>query len=348
MGEEQKKSEEQPKAEEKTPEEPQKNEEEAKPAAEADNSIQEEKPEESKPEEVAPPPPPTEIMLKVFMHCEGCARKVRRCLKGFPGVEKVVTDCKAHMVVVKGEKADPLKVLERVQTKSHRKVELLSPIPQPEEENKAQEEEEKPEPEPKPEEKKEESPIVTVLKIHMHCEACAQEVKRRIEKMKGVESAEPDLKNSQVSVKGRYEPSKLVEYVYKRSGKHAVIIKQQQEEGEKKEEAEEEKKSDDAAAAEEKKEETKGEEGAKEETKGEGEAEGEAKVEEAAAEETASGEEVVKINEYHYNPQTYGMEVYAQPPPAVAAAQYPAYYQYYHAYPPQIFSDENPNACTIM
>lgn len=32
-----------------------------------------------------PPPPPQEIVLKVFMHCEGCARKVRRCLKGFPG-----------------------------------------------------------------------------------------------------------------------------------------------------------------------------------------------------------------------------------------------------------------------
>lgn len=33
--------------------------------------------------------------------------------------------------MVKGEKADPLKVLERVQRKSHRKVELLSPIPKP-------------------------------------------------------------------------------------------------------------------------------------------------------------------------------------------------------------------------
>lgn len=38
-------------------------------------------------EEKAPklPPPPQEIVLKVYMHCEGCARKVRRCLKGFQG-----------------------------------------------------------------------------------------------------------------------------------------------------------------------------------------------------------------------------------------------------------------------
>lgn len=46
-------------------------------------------------------------------------------------MEEVETDCKTHKVVVKGEKADPLKVLERVQRKSHRQVELLSPIPKP-------------------------------------------------------------------------------------------------------------------------------------------------------------------------------------------------------------------------
>lgn len=64
-----------------------------------------------------------------------------------------MTDCKSNKVVVKGEKADPLKVLERVQRKSHRQVELLSPIPKPPapEEKKAEEKEK-----PKPEEKKEE------------------------------------------------------------------------------------------------------------------------------------------------------------------------------------------------
>jgi len=62
-------------------------------------------------------------------------------------------------VVVKGEKADPLKVLERIQRKSHRQVELLSPIPKPQEEKKVQEEEK---PKPTPEEKKEE-----VLVLHL-------------------------------------------------------------------------------------------------------------------------------------------------------------------------------------
>lgn len=34
-----------------------------------------------------PPPPPEEVVMKVYMHCEGCARKVRRSLKGFQGIE---------------------------------------------------------------------------------------------------------------------------------------------------------------------------------------------------------------------------------------------------------------------
>lgn len=69
---------------------------------------------------------------------------------GFVGVEDVMTDCKSNKVVVKGEKADPLEVLERVQRKSHRKVELLSPVPKPPSpEEKQPEEKEKPKPEAK-------------------------------------------------------------------------------------------------------------------------------------------------------------------------------------------------------
>ncbi|KAK7358664.1 hypothetical protein VNO77_00602 [Canavalia gladiata] len=321
MGEEEKKPEES-KVEEKKPEEGKKEEEKKEVKEEAkkpEKVVEEKKTEESKEEESAPP----EIVLKVFMHCEGCARKVRRSLKGFPGVDDVITDCKSHKVVVKGEKADPLKVLERVQRKSHRQVELLSPIPKPPvEEEKKPEEKEK----PKPEEKKEEPQVITVvLKVHMHCEACAQEIKRRIERMKGVESAEPDLKNSQVSVKGVFESGKLVEYVYKRTGKQAVIVKQ---EAEKKEEE-----------AKEGKEEKKAEEGEKDE-KGSGE--GEEKKEKKEGEGDGKGGETVgeetkvvelKKNEYYYNPPRYGMEFYAYPGPQ---------------YPPQIFSDENPNACSVM
>jgi hypothetical protein len=70
-------------------------------------------------------------------------------------------------VLVKGKKAaaDPMKVVERVQKKTGRKVELLSPMPPPpeveeekkdDEADKKKDDEKKAEPEPpKPEEKKE-------------------------------------------------------------------------------------------------------------------------------------------------------------------------------------------------
>ncbi|XWS37095.1 hypothetical protein CRYUN_Cryun19dG0013300 [Craigia yunnanensis] len=309
-------------------EEKNENKEDAKQAEKPAEEKKEEESKDGKESKEESPAPPQEIILKVYMHCEGCARKVRRLLKDFEGVEDVMTDCKSNKVVVKGEKADPLKVLERVQRKSHRQVELLSPIPKPPapEEKKAEEKVK-----PKPEYKKEEPQVITVvLKVHMHCDACAQKIKKRFQRIEGVESAEPDLKSSEVTVKGVFDPPKLVEYVYKRTRKHAVIVKQEPEK------KKEEEKGKDAN-----KEEKKGEEGGDKEKKKAGGEDNKDKKEggdsteanaaeaapEGATEETKVAVELKK-NEYYYYPPRYATEFYG--------------------YPPQIFSDENPNACSVM
>ncbi|XP_059641086.1 heavy metal-associated isoprenylated plant protein 7-like [Cornus florida] len=352
MGEEEKKP------EEKKPEE---GKEEAKP----EKPKEEKKAEESK--EPPPPPPPQEIVLRVYMHCEGCARKIRRSLKTMEGIEDVQTDCKTHKVVVKGEKADPFKVVERVERKSHRQVDLLSPIPKPPPAEEAKKTEEKAP--PKPEEKKEEPKVViiVVLKVHMHCEACAQQLKRRIQRMQGVENAEPDLKSSQVTVKGVFDPPKLVEYVKKRTGKHAVIVK-----------VEPQKKVEEKPKEEKKEEEVKKVEGDQKKDGGGG---GEAAPAPAGAEE---GTKVVdtKTNEllhhyfplnyhayppkyapdlnyqvyppnfapelnYHVYPPNFATEMYhpshPYPPPHAPQISYP-----YPPHAPQMFSDENPNGCSVM
>lgn len=67
-------------------------------------------------------------------------------------MENVITDSRAGKVVVKGKEADPLKVCERLQKKSGRKVELISPLPKPAEEQPPKEDDKQ----PKEEEKKEE------------------------------------------------------------------------------------------------------------------------------------------------------------------------------------------------
>ncbi|KAG6686190.1 hypothetical protein I3842_11G005100 [Carya illinoinensis] len=333
MGEEIKKPEEK-KMQEKKPEEKKEPEKQSEKPAE-EKKVEEGK-ESKEGKDQSEPTAPQEVVLRVYMHCEGCARKIRRCLKGFEGVEDVITDCRTSKVVVKGDKADPLKVLERVQRKSHRQVDLISPIPKPkaEEEKKPQEKEP-----PKPEEKKEEPQIVTVvLKVHMHCDACAQEIRRRILKMKGVDSAEPDLKSSQVTVKGVIDPEKLVEYLYKRTGKHAVIVKEEPEK-KKKEEAKdgkkEEKKGEEGGGGD------KGAKGGEEEKKEKKEGkDDQAKPEAGGAAAAGYAMEMynsltiplveLQSNAYYYHPQRYAMEMYAYPPP------------------PQIFSDENPNACSTM
>ncbi|XP_010259716.1 PREDICTED: heavy metal-associated isoprenylated plant protein 3-like [Nelumbo nucifera] len=97
----------------------------------------------------------------------------------------IITDCRTHKVVVKGKKANPLKVLDRVQKKIHRQVELLTPIPKPPAEEPKKDEENKEN--VKPEEMKEEPQvIIVVLKVRMHCEACAQEIRKRIQRTKGI------------------------------------------------------------------------------------------------------------------------------------------------------------------
>ncbi|CAN6278645.1 unnamed protein product [Urochloa humidicola] len=305
-------------------------EEKAKEAAPADKGKEvEEKKEDAPP---SPPPPPEEVVMRVFMHCEGCARKVKKILKGFDGVEDVSADSKAHKVVVKGKKAaaDPMKVVERVQKKTGRKVELLSPMPPPKDEKKEEEKKEEPEP-PKPEEEKKEEPTVlaVVLKVHMHCEACAQVIKKRILKMKGVQSVEADLKASQVTVKGVFEEAKLADYVHRRTGKHAAIVKSEPvaaesagdgnaKDDKKAAEGGEEKKDD---GKEEKKDGGDGEEADKQKDDGNA-GDGEEKDKDSAT----------MTNLYMHYPKF----------------NHPSGYGYAYQYPPQLFSDENPNACSVM
>ncbi|KAF3319990.1 heavy metal-associated isoprenylated plant protein 26-like protein [Carex littledalei] len=273
----------------------------------------EEQKEEEKKEE-APEPP--EIVLKVDMHCEGCARKVQKSLRQFEGVEEVKADSRAKTVVVKGKAADPAKICERVQRKTGRRVELISPLPPPPEEEKK---EEPPKEEaPPPEEKKEEpKPITVVLKIRMHCETCAQILQKRIKKMEGVESVETDTANDQILVKGTFDPNVLVENVYKRTGRQVLIVP---EEEKKEEENKEEVKKDD-----------------------------EPKEEELKKYEYRHPFHHVEYAYPAYPAYPAYHAYHAYQPPDIQYGSYPPHHAQYGLYAqPQVFSDENPNACSVM
>ncbi|CAM8949570.1 unnamed protein product [Rhodiola kirilowii] len=185
------------------------------------------------------------IILGTHIHCEGCATHIIKCLRGFEGVEDVKVNSKEHRVNVKGKEADPLKVLERVRAKCENKhVELISPKLKP-----------KPKPDPPPKPAEDEvwtflksahfllydiylidlivvllmQPLVMiiVITIFIHCENCAQETKSCIERMKGVQMVTVDASKKQMTVIGGIEPQNLVDYLYKRCGKHATIVRNQ-------------------------------------------------------------------------------------------------------------------------
>lgn len=151
----------------------------------------------------------------------------------------------------------------------------------------------------------------------------------------GVKEAEPDLKASQVTVKGVFEPAKLVEYVHKKTGKHAVVTKQEPEE-------KEDDKGGDAGKDEKKADEAGGDNAEKKEAKESGGGAEEKEKNEGGGAETAEAPPPPKVVEPLMRNDLYHFPRYP------AAGGYVGYAYPYPVYPPQIFSDENPNACSVM
>ncbi|KAL0708786.1 hypothetical protein Bca4012_075212 [Brassica carinata] len=163
-----------------------------------------------------------EIVLKVYMHCEGCASQVSHCLRGYDGVEQIKTEVGENKVVVSGKFDDPVKILRRVQKKFSKNAELISPKPNLNQDKKKEQQQ-----------KKESTPQIktAILKMNIHCEGCVNEIKRGIEKIKGIQTAEPDRSKSMVVVRGVMDPPKLVEEIKKKLKRHAELVSQNTEKG---------------------------------------------------------------------------------------------------------------------
>lgn len=156
----------------------------------------------------------------------------------------------------------------------------------------------------------------------------------------GVQKAETELSTGKVTVTGTMDANRLAEYVYRRTKKQARIVPQSEPEKKdenpeaqkpdsKKKEGSSDKEADgDKAAEEGKKTEEEGEKGKEGEGKDEkGDGGEEAKAAEIAEKQNEGGEEgeSMKRMMYYYQP----LYVIERLPP------------------PQMFSDENPNACCI-
>ncbi|KAF7830812.1 heavy metal-associated isoprenylated plant protein 9 [Senna tora] len=240
--------------------------------------------EEKKEEEE--PKPPSPCVLFVDLHCVGCAKKIHRSILKIRGVEGVVIDMAKNEVTIKGI-VDPQAICNIITKRIKRSAKIISPLPQAEGESI-----------PEVVTSQVSAPITVELNVNMHCEACAEQLKRKILKMRGVQKAETEFSTGKVTVMGTMDGEKLVDYVYRRTKKQAKIVPQ-------------------AAEPEADKENNKEEKGGGEE---------EAVVDDIVMNDNNVEDEGLKRMMYHYYQPLYVVE---------------------RIPPPQLFSDENPNACCI-
>jgi len=340
---------------------------------------------------------PTTVVLKVDLHCEGCAQKVKRSLKHIKGVDSVKADYTSNKVTVVG-KVDPTVVKEKVEEKTKKKVELVSPQPPKKDKDGGppaaapadakKPEEKKPDEPKKAEEKKPKEPppsTTVVLKTRVHCDGCAHKMKKIIIKYEGVEDVNVDLSKDQITIKGTMDMKAMLPYLNAKLKRAVDVVPPPA----KKDDAKPkeggggdggEKKGKEGGGG------GGGEKKGKEEAKPAAAAGGGDKKEAAVAkpaEENVAKVEIVNKMEHFGYPYGYGAHTYNPnqahengyvaeywqtpeymhaPPQYMQPQQYgpgpgPSYMHaqqygpgpsYVHAPPPQMFSDENPNGCSVM
>ncbi|XP_062201050.1 heavy metal-associated isoprenylated plant protein 3-like isoform X2 [Phragmites australis] len=326
------------------------------------------------PEAAAAPQP---IVLNVDLHCAGCASKVRKAIKRAPGVESVAADMAVGKVVVTGA-ADALELKERIETRAKKHVQIVSAGAGPPKKDKEKDKEKKADggggsekkaekekggggkkaekekgagdkskDEKKPKELKEET---VTLKIRLHCDGCIDRIKRRIHKIKGVKDVAVDAAKDLVKVTGTMDATALPAYLRDKLSRPVEVVAPGKKDG-----GGGDKKGDDK----------KKDGGDKKKDGGSGE-EKKDKDKSAAVSASVAPMPLADAGMYQMPPH-YGYTPYppapgsyyggAAPPPNPAlypnagGAQYlpPQPYPYAaHVHVHQMFSDENPNACSVM
>ncbi|CAN4120358.1 unnamed protein product [Withania somnifera] len=173
------------------------------------------------------------LVLKSDFHCEGCVTKVVKAIRSMEGVEKVMCDVELKKVRVIG-KVDPVMLREKVEEKTHKHVEVISPVPKKGGDSGAGEDKKNKGNDNNTKQK--ERPITTVvLKVHLHCQGCIQKIYKIVTKFKGYKEMKVDKQKDLVTVTGSMDMKELAEMLKKHLKKEVEIVPPKKEAGEKKE-----------------------------------------------------------------------------------------------------------------
>ncbi|KAL5546123.1 hypothetical protein UlMin_005810 [Ulmus minor] len=306
----------------------------------------------------------TTVVLKLDMHCDGCAKKIKRAVKKVDGVSSVTADSATNKVMVIG-KVDPAGIREKLEQKTKKKVELVSPQPKKDGGGGDKKPEEKPA-EKKAEEKKAEEKkpkeSTVVLKINLHCDGCIQKIRKIIYKIKGVDTVEVDASKDLVTVKGTMDTKELAPYLTVKLKRSVDVV------APKKDDGGGDKKGKEAAPA------GGGDKKEKKADGGDKKKEGDGKAAPAggdAGKKDESGGPKVEVNKMEYSGLGQPSSVFYYDGPVSAHNRYVMEAHAHQAYvsqvydnqgypnhgsvvpmenyAPQMFSDENPNAsCSVM
>ncbi|PWA94051.1 hypothetical protein CTI12_AA018960 [Artemisia annua] len=159
----------------------------------------------------------TVVVLKMDLHCEGCAGRVVKAVRTLDGVESVrIGDSELNKLTVIGN-VDPVKLRQKVEEKTKKKVEILSPASKKpkdgdtttqsdgggKKKEQKQSENENDKTTKKDEKKPKELPVTTaVLKVPLHCQGCIQKIHKLVSKTKGYMEMSLDKEKDLVTVKG--------------------------------------------------------------------------------------------------------------------------------------------------
>ncbi|CAI9104990.1 OLC1v1003798C1 [Oldenlandia corymbosa var. corymbosa] len=294
------------------------------------------------------------VLLKTELHCEGCANKVYKFLRGFSGVENVTFDEGASGKIKVFGKVDPVEIREKLEQKTHKKVELLSPVPKKDNNKeiaKAKDGGDGKNSDGKGDKKKDDSndkdhknnkkggkdektpkqpPVSTaVMKVPLHCEGCILKIHKIISKTKGYEEVKIEKEKDLITVRGAMDMKALAENLKKHLKRNVEIVPPKKDE--KKE---------------------KGNGGGE----GGGGENGGDKVEGNKMQVQQVGQQQQQFGGYGMAALQQQQPAYGYPSPSpymYGGGGGPAYlvgdpYAHFPYHAPQMFSDENPNACSIM
>ncbi|CAL4925159.1 unnamed protein product [Urochloa decumbens] len=135
------------------------------------------------------------VVLAMDVHCDSCAKKIRKAIMKVPGAESVTASYETGLVMVQGT-ADAAVLMARLQAKTKKPIKIVSDGTDENGEAAASAGASGSPP-----------PRTILLEMELHCGSCAERVERRVMEIPGVDSVTTDVPGRRVTVTGTADAS---------------------------------------------------------------------------------------------------------------------------------------------